>query len=108
MSPLEELAAVLGQLVGLIEAGKEVYDSDPRQRWSIERLWIHAGNLAAAHCDREGIDHGLDPWSELIGLRNVYAHYLPSDIVAERVWADSLGDTARLRQAIQVATPPSP
>lgn len=108
MSHLDELAAVLGQLAALVEAGEEVYRQDLRQRWSIERLWIHAGNLAAAHCEIEGIDHGLDPWSELIGLRNVYAHYLPSDIVPERVWADSVGDLVRLRQAVEAARPATP
>ena len=99
MSLLGELAQVLGQLGELVANGREAFDSDPRQRWSIERLWIYAGNLAEAHCRAEGIDDGVDPWAELIAARNVYAHYRPSQIVPDRLWADTVEAVGRLRQA---------
>ena len=45
-SNLGELVEVLCQIRALVLQGREAFDADPRQRWSIERLWIHAGNLA--------------------------------------------------------------
>jgi hypothetical protein len=45
-SNLGELVEVLRQIQSLVLQGCEAFDADPRQRWSIERLWIHAGNLA--------------------------------------------------------------
>jgi hypothetical protein len=100
VSLLGELAQVLDRLAGLVADGREAFDSDPRQLWSIERLWIYAGNLAEAHCRAEGIDDGVDPWSELISARNVYAHYRPSQIVPDRLWADTVEAIDRLRQAV--------
>ena len=90
MSLLVELAQVLGQLAELVAEGREAFDADPRQRWSIERLWIYAGNVAEAHCRADGIDDGVEPWAELIAARNVYAHYRPSQLVPDRLWADTL------------------
>jgi len=47
---LAELARVLDQVAEVAAAGREPFDSDPRHRWSIDRLWIYAGNLADRHC----------------------------------------------------------
>jgi hypothetical protein len=62
-------------------------------------LWISAGNLADRDCREEGIDAAVEPWSEFVAVRNVYAHYTPDQIVAERVWHDTIADIARLRSA---------
>jgi len=56
---------------------KTTFDGDRRQRWSIERLGIFAGNRAERHCREEDLDDGVDPWAELIAIRNVYSHYTP-------------------------------
>lgn len=53
----------------LADLGREAYDADRRLRWSIERLWIFAGNLAERHCRETGVDAGVDPWSELVATR---------------------------------------
>jgi len=63
-------------------------------------LWIYAGNLADRHCREEGIDAGVEPWSEFVAVRHVYAHYTPGQIVAERVWYDTVADIGRLRSAV--------
>lgn len=97
---LAELARVLDGIAELIAAGRGDFEADPRQRWSIERLWIYAGNLADRHCREEGIDEGVEPWAELIRARNVYAHYTPDQIVAERVWHESLESVPRLSSAV--------
>ncbi len=68
------MLGVIGEMAG---QGRAVFDADHRQRWSIERLWIFAGNLAERYCRELGIDEGIDPWSELIATRNVYSHYTP-------------------------------
>lgn len=100
MTPLVELARVLAQISELAAAGKDVFDRDPRQRWAIERLWIYAGNLADRHCREQGIEAGVEPWSEFVAVRNVYAHYTPDQIVADRVWHDTIADIDRLTSAI--------
>jgi len=100
VSLLGELALVLDQPAGLVADGREAFDFDPRHRWSIERLWIYAGNLAEAHCRAERIEEGAEPWAELISARNVYAHYRPSQIVPDRLWAETVEAIDRLRQAV--------
>jgi len=97
---LAELARVLDQIAELIAEGREAFDDDPRQRWSVERLWIYAGNLADRHCREAGVDHGTEPWAELVRTRNLYAHYAPDQIVADRVWYETTEDIQRLRQAV--------
>ena len=97
---LDELVEVLGVIQEMANQGREAFDADHRQRWSIERPWIFAGNLAGRHCRVLGIDEGADPWSELIATRNVYCHYTPSAISYDRVWADTLADTPRLLGAV--------
>lgn len=84
-TPLDELLNVLRTIERLAGDGRTLFDGDPRQRWSIERLWIFAGNLAERHCREENFDDGTEPWSELIGIRNVYAHYTPAAINYDRV-----------------------
>ncbi len=84
---LDELVEVLGVLAEMANQGRHPFDADRRQRWSIERLWVFAGNLAERHCRVLGIDEGTDPWSELIATRNVHSHYTPSAINYDRVWA---------------------
>lgn len=100
---LAELAWVLDQIAELAAEGRDVFDGDRRQRWSIERLWIYAGNLAARHCREAGMDDGVEPWAELVRTRNFYAHYTPDQIVADRLWHDTTQDIERLRQAVSTA-----
>ena len=100
---LVELARVLDQIADLVAAGREAFDTDPRQRWSIERLWIYAGNLAEAHCREHGLEDGVEPWAELIGVRHVYAHYTPDQIVPDRVWTDSVEGVGRLQRVVNAA-----
>ena len=90
-SDLDELVEVLRQIQSLVGQGRDVFDTDPRQRWSIERLWIHAGNLAN---DLEPGTIPDDVASDLAGVRVVYAHIRPSNLDPDRVWEDSqeIGD----------------
>lgn len=99
-STLANLARVLDLISELVDAGREAFDADPRQRWSMERLWIYAGNLADRHCREEHLDEGVEPWAELIRARNVYAHYTPDQIVGDRIWHETIESVERLRQAI--------
>ena len=85
-SDLGELVEVLRQIQALVLEGRDAFDTDSRQRWSIERLWIHAGNLA------NDLALGTIPTevvSDLVGVRVVYAHIWPSNLDANRVWEDS-------------------
>lgn len=100
---LAELDRVLSRIEELVIHGRDRFDTDDLVRLGIERLWIYAGNLAAAHCDDEGIPEGVGPWSEMIALRNVYAHYLPDQINPARVWVDTEGDIARIRAEVAAA-----
>lgn len=100
---LADVARVLDHIAELVAAGREAFDLDQRQRWSIERLWIYAGNLADLHCREEAIDDGVEPWAELIRARNVYAHYTPAQIVSERIWHETVDSIKRVRQAIEAA-----
>ena len=100
---LAELARVLDQLAEFAAEGRDTFDSDPRQRWSIERLWIYAGNLAARHCREAGTDDGVEPWAELVRTRNLYAHYTPDQMVPDRVWYETTTDIERLRRAVAAA-----
>ena len=102
---LDDLTEVLQAIRGLADEGKAAFDRDRRQRWSIERLWIFAGNLAERHCREKDIDDGVDPWAELIAIRNVYAHYTPHGINHERVWADTTDDLARIIAAVAEQQP---
>lgn len=102
---LADLSRVLDRIAALVAAGREVCDVDPRQCWSIERLWIYAGNLAGVHCREAGIDDGAEPWAELIRARNVYARFTPGQIVRDRVWHETVESIERLRQAVETARP---
>lgn len=97
---LDALVQVLDSIAELVASGREEFDRDPRQRWSIERLWIHAGNLAEAYCREADIADGVEPWSELISAHNVYAHYRPEQVVHDRVWAETIEAIKRVRRAI--------
>lgn len=100
---LEELLATLTTIADLVRQGRDSFDADPRQRWSIERLWIFAGNLAERYCREAEIDEGMEPWAELIASRNVYAHYTPRAINYDRVWADAVTDVGRLADLVTEA-----
>lgn len=84
----------------MADEGKSAFDADRRQRRSIERLWIFAGNLAERHCREEDIGDGVDPWAELIAIRNVYARYTPQAINYERVWTETIKDVERMTIAV--------
>ena len=85
-SNLGELVEVLRQIQSLVLQGRDAFDADPRQRWSIERLWIHAGNLAN---DLEPGTVPAEVVADLVGVRVVYAHIWPSNLDPNRVWDDS-------------------
>lgn len=101
--PLEQLREVLNALDELAHLGRERYDVDRLVRWSIERLWILAGNLAEAHCQTTETPLGVEPWSELIAERNVLAHYAPDDISSARVWFDTMSALPRLQTQVEDA-----
>ncbi|MGH9069435.1 MAG: hypothetical protein ACRD0J_18370 [Acidimicrobiales bacterium] len=105
---LGELLNVLQSIGSLAVEGRARFDSDPRQRWSIERLWIFAGNLAERHCREAGLDEGMEPWSELVATRNVYAHYTPASINYERIWFDTTTDIERIIVAVTSHPEPAP
>lgn len=90
---LDDLIDVLDELRDIVAAGRHAFDADRRQRWALERAWIFAGNLAE-HLGRQLGDNAL--WSELIGIRNVYAHYTPGAIDYDRVWFDASTDIGRV------------
>ena len=39
---------------------------------------------------------------------NVYAHYIPAAINYDRVWADTIADTARIATAVRMRLGPTP
>lgn len=70
-------------------------------RLAIERLWITAGNLAENYRIDHEIAPGIEPWSELVGYRNLLAHALPGDISPDRVFADSTTDINRILRELR-------
>lgn len=72
--------------------------AEQRQRWAIQRGWIFAGNIAERISRRTGSDALR---SELIAIRNVYAHYTPRMIDDERVWFDTTNDLERLLEQVR-------
>lgn len=100
---LVQLDRVLARIEDLVALGRDRFDGDDLVRLAIERLWIYAGNLALDHCDDSAVPAGVGPWSELIALRHVYAHYLPDQINPTRVWADTKGDVSRIRTEVAAA-----
>ena len=95
---LDDLIDVLDTVRDIVGTGREVFDADRRQRWALERAWIFAGNLAEHISRRLGES---DLWSELIGIRNVYAHYTPGAIDYDRVWFDASTDIERVLAAVR-------
>lgn len=89
----DDLIEVLEAIQQLVAEGRDAFDADRRQRWSLERAWIFAGNLAERVSRRHGDN---DFWTELIGIRNVFAHYPPSAIDYDRVWFDAATDIGRV------------
>lgn len=89
----DDLIDALDAVREIIAAGRAAFDADRRQRWALERAWIFAGNVAENLSRRFG---EADLWSELIGIRNVYAHYTPGAIDYERVWFDASTDIDRV------------
>lgn len=98
---------MLEGLAELVQLGRERYDADRLVRWSIERLWILAGNLAEVHCQATGMSTGVEPWSALIAERNVLAHYAPDDVTPARLWFDTVSDVASLQLQVEQAIRPS-
>ncbi|MGH9180845.1 MAG: HepT-like ribonuclease domain-containing protein [Acidimicrobiales bacterium] len=94
---------MLARIEDLVALGRDRFDSDDLVRLAVERLWIYAGNLALDRCDDSAVPAGIGPWSELIALRHVYAHYLPDQINPARVWADTEGDVSRIRAEVATA-----
>lgn len=95
---LDELVDTLDTIAEMVAAGHSAYLADQRNRWAIQRGWIFAGNLADRISRHTGPN---DLWSELVAIRNVYAHYTPSMIDDERVWFDTTNDLERLLREIK-------
>lgn len=93
---LDALVATLEQLRQVFPLDKAVWDSRVELRLAVERLWISAGNLAETYRIERGIAAGVEPWSELVGLRNLLAHALAGDISSDRVYADTAADLDRI------------
>lgn len=94
---LDDLIDVLNTVHDIVAAGREAFDADRHRRWALERAWIFAGNLAEHLSRRFG---HTDLWSELIGVRNVYAHYTPGAIDYDRVWFDASTEIERVLAAV--------
>jgi uncharacterized protein with HEPN domain len=100
---LHQLIAVLEQIQRLLPADKVSWDNNLVVRLAIERLWITAGNIAE-HCRIErGIAAGVEPWSELVGYRNILAHALPGDVSSDRVFADSTADVGPILEQLRAS-----
>jgi uncharacterized protein with HEPN domain len=93
---LDALLLTLDQLLQILPSSKSTWDEDDVARLAVERLWITAGNLAETYRIDNGIAVGIEPWSELVGYRNLLAHALPGDISSDRVFADSTTDLNRI------------
>jgi hypothetical protein len=93
---LDQLFQVLDQLQRLLPESKAAWDAGATSQLAVERLWITAGNLAEFDRRLAGVDSGIDPWAEIVALRNRLAHALPGDISADRVYAESVTDLPRL------------
>lgn len=103
-----QLSGILDKIAELAALGRERYDADALVRWSIERLWIFAGNLAERHRLDADLPAGIEPWSDLVAGRNVYAHYLPDEINYDRLWHDTISDLPALRTRVAAALPQRP
>lgn len=79
---LLELDALLHQAAELrAEGDPDRYQTEPRYRWLLHRLWIAAGNKAIAYTNARGIlVHSGQPWSDLYDPRNHLAHRRLPDI----------------------------
>lgn len=97
----DDLIEILEAIRQLVDHGGEAFDADRRQRWEIERARIFAGNLAERISRRVGEE---DMWTELIGIRNVYAHYTPGAISDDRVWFDAADDIDRVLGHVRYAS----
>jgi hypothetical protein len=62
------------------------------------------GNLAESYRTHEGIGNGVEPWTELVGYRNLLAHSLPGDISSDRVFVDTIGDLERITTHVRSLT----
>lgn len=93
---LDQLLQVLDQLQRVLPDSKAAWDAALTTQLAVERLWITAGNVAEVDRQLAGIDPGVDPWAEIVALRNRLAHALPGDIAADRIYAESVNDLAPL------------
>jgi uncharacterized protein with HEPN domain len=93
-SELVSLVAILDQIATVEGLGRHRYDSDTGARLALQRLWIAAGEATRRYCDAEGIDDGMEPWTELCQLRDYLAHHLPDEIDDGRLWAETSAWTA--------------
>jgi hypothetical protein len=93
---LGTLIATPEQIRQLLPPDKAAWDRDPVIKLAIERLWITAGNLAEAYRTEAGIVPAVEPWSELAGYRHLLRHAVPSDLSADRVFAETTNGVDRL------------
>lgn len=88
----------------ILPSDKQLWDGQPIVRLAVERLWITAGNLAESYRTHEGISGGVEPWTELVGYRNLLAHALPGDISSDRVFVDTTSDLDRITTHVRSLT----
>lgn len=98
------LVETLEQIQRILPGEKIAWDSNHLVRLAIERLWITAGNVAEEYRRAAGVDAGVEPWAELAAYRNRLAHALPSDLSADRIWADTVADVPRILEEIRPLT----
>jgi hypothetical protein len=95
------LVTTLEQLGQIFPLDKADWDSRLVVRLAVERLWITAGNLAEAYRLGSGIESGVEPWSGLVGYRQLLAHALTGDISSDRVYADTSADLDRIANEVR-------
>ncbi len=100
---LDALVATLEQLRQVFPVDRAAWDNRLPVRLAVERLWITAGNLAETYRMERGIAAGVEPWSALVGYRNLLAHALTGDISSDRVYADTAADLHRILMDVRVA-----
>lgn len=86
---LASLFDALTEIEVLLDGGRVAYDAELTVRLSLQRLWIIAGEAARRYCQVEGLDDGVEPWSDIRRLRDYLAHHLLEEIDGGRLWVET-------------------
>lgn len=100
---LVEVEDALLQIERLLDVDRQTWLVEPRRQFTVERLWILAGNAAEYYRRSVGISGGISPWSVLYEFRNVLAHQTLSERRPARVWDESQGDLQQLPADVRTA-----